>query len=199
MKGHTTETTAQCIPRFESQFPMNLHVYFLLSSSSSRAYLPNVKLKAHMNADPLCDTPCIHAPKRYKILPGENSTNFLSNVYFHFTPSSFIIYQTESTRFCVCKAQPGMTRTHFSPQTVGWRVFCVVFVTVLVSKFISKTIKCTVYCRSGNKTGYSQSLSFSCSCSLPDLHILRTLGTADTTRFDNNLWTMQTWMLTRNA
>ena len=119
MKGHTTEKTAKCIPRFDNKFPINLRVYFLLSSSSSRAYLPNVKLKAHMNADPLCDTPCIHAPKRYKILPGENSTNFLSNVYFHFTPSSFIIYQTNPTRFCVCKAQPGMTRTHFFSSN-GW-------------------------------------------------------------------------------
>lgn len=174
MKGHTTETTAKCIPRFESKFPINLRVYFLPSSSGSRAYLPNVKLKAHMNADPLCDTPSIHAPKRYKILPGENSTNFLSNVYFHFTPSSFIIYQTESTRFCVCKAQPGMTRTHFSPQTVGWRVFCVVFVTVLVSKFISKTIKCTVYCGSEYKTGSSQSLSLFLLLSPRPAHIAYT-------------------------
>lgn len=75
-------------------------------------------------------TPCrcaprFHAPKRYKILPGENSTNFLSNVYFHFTPSSFIIYQTKSTRFCVCKAQPGMTRTHF-PRLSNGRLACVV-------------------------------------------------------------------------
>lgn len=44
-------------------------------------------------------TPCIvYHSECYKILPGE-ITLISRWAYFHFTPSSFIIYQTKSTRF----------------------------------------------------------------------------------------------------
>lgn len=88
-------------------------------------------------------TPCImYHSECYKILPGE-ITLISRWAYFHFTPSSFIIYQTKSTRFL--RVQRSSTTWPDDSDTFNHVLLLLFWFFKVHLKTTKKTINGTVY------------------------------------------------------